>query len=66
MKFTKLNTVSKITKNDIEVLIVKYIKTGTNRTFYRPEVEGLGVSKTMFARKYDAKNLATRYISSKA
>lgn len=54
--YNRQSSVSKV--NGLE--IVKYIKAGTKRTFFRPELNGKPVSSTMFARQYDAEELAKR------
>ena len=61
--FEKLNEASRITKNGITVIIFKVIKTGTKRIFFSPEVKGKKIVSTMFARLYDAENLAKKYLS---
>ena len=62
--FTKVCIKSRIKSScqTIEINIVKYKKDGTSRTFFRPEHLGNPVSRTMFARMYDAENAAQAFI----
>jgi hypothetical protein len=65
--FTKVSTRSIIRSNckTIEIKIVKYKKDGTSRTFFRPEHLGNPVSKTFFARMYDAESTGRAFIKFK-
>ena len=63
--FTTLNEVTKIknkTTNEI-VVIYKVQKDGTKRTFFQPKVEDKAIDKTLWARLYDAENVARRYLN---
>ena len=66
--FQRLTTSEIVKSQDrsITVRIEKFQKIGTDRVFFAPEVNGLRISRTMYARKYDAKGLAKRYISHKS
>lgn len=67
--FTTLNVASKIvnpnTSEVVEVLKVK--KDGTKRIFFKPVVEINGekkmITKTLWARLYDAEKLAKQYLN---
>lgn len=46
-----------------QFIIRKIVKQGTNRVFFYPETkDGKRINRTLFARKYDAENLAKAYI----
>lgn len=60
-KFTKLNTVT--TFKNTKFSVSKYIKTGTKRTFFAVELDGVVCVKTLFARKYDAEMTAKALIN---
>ena len=64
-KFTKLSVVEVYTNSSKtkKVEIVKFQKTGTNRIFFTPEVGGLRLVKTMFARKYEAVRVSKQYLA---
>lgn len=63
MSFTKMNPVTKLKKGNEEVTIFKFKKDGTRRSFFAPEVNEKRINSTMFARLYDAENLAKRYLN---
>ena len=65
--FTQLNKVETRVnvKRTIKVDIVKFRKDGTKREFFVPMFEGKRLNKTLFARKYDAVNLAKAFIKYK-
>jgi len=48
-----------------KVKIYKFVKTGTKRVFFAPEVDGKRINTTMYARLYDASKVARNYISLK-
>ncbi len=61
--FTILNKVVTYNnkQNNKSVEVVKVIKDGTKRTFFACMVNGKYITSTMFARQYDANNLAKQY-----
>ncbi|MFT5724164.1 MAG: hypothetical protein ACI9JN_001281 [Bacteroidia bacterium] len=64
-KFTKLSTVG-IHVNPSQtkrVEIVKFQKEGTKMVFFTPEVNGMRLVRTMFARKSGAVDIAKQYLS---
>ena len=61
--FEALNTVSKLKKGEKVVEIVKFKKVGTKRIFYVPMFEGKYITKTLFARMYDAETIAKAYLN---
>jgi DNA-binding transcriptional regulator GbsR (MarR family) len=61
--FTKLNVASKIKKGDNLVTIFKVKKEGTRRIFFSAEYNDKKITSTMFARLYDAENLAKAYLN---
>lgn len=65
--FTKTNIVGVITSRDktIKVDVCRFVKDGTQRVFFAPEVKGKRINNTMYARKYDAESLGRRYIKFK-
>ena len=65
--FTKIATPEVITDNSKTVMveICKFKKNGSSREFFAPEIGGKRLTRTMFARKYDAIRLAKEYIATK-
>lgn len=63
--FTKLNLVSKIRnpKTGEIVEIYKVRKDGTKREFFSPEFEGKKLNSILWARLYDAENLANKFLN---
>jgi hypothetical protein len=61
--FTVLNKVVTFTNKESgkSCEIVKVIKDGTKRTFFTCMVDGKYITRTMFARQYDANSLAKHY-----
>lgn len=66
MTYQNLNTVENITKNGLTISIVKVAKTGTKKVFFTPEIEGKRLTTTLFARLYDAKDLAKKHLKNYA
>lgn len=66
MTYQTLNTVEKISKEGLTVSIVKVSKIGTKKVFFTPEIEGKRLTATLFARLYDARDLAKRFIKQNA
>ena len=66
MTYQILNTVENITKNGVTISIVKVAKTGTKKVFFTPEIEGKRITTTLFAKLYDAKDLAKKYLKQNA
>lgn len=66
-KYTKIGTSEVISNRakTVRVSINKYKKTSTNRVFFTPEFRGNRLTRTMFLRKYDARNLAKAFIKYK-
>ena len=61
-KFEKLGTAETIRAGGVVVKIEKFKKQGTGRIFFTPEIQGKRIISTMYARLYDAKNLARHYL----
>jgi len=61
-QFTKIKVVNNIKHGQMSFSLVKYQKNGTKRAFFRPEFNGKAISRTMFARLYDADNQGRDYI----
>ena len=62
--FTVINKKStyKNTTTNKKSIVVKVLKEGTKRTFFSVQNEqGQFITKTMFAREYDANKLAKQY-----
>lgn len=66
MTYKTLNTVEKITKNSLTISIIKISKVGTNKVFFTPEIEGKRLTTTLFARLYDARDLAKKFLKQNA
>lgn len=66
MTYQTLNTVEKITKNNLTINIVKISKVGTKKVFFTPEIDGKRLTTTLFARLYDAKDLAKKHLKNYA
>jgi hypothetical protein len=63
--FKKVRVASKIVARDGRTVIVyKFVKDGTMKAFFAPEIGGKRITSTMFARLYDAENLARSYLAS--
>jgi hypothetical protein len=59
-----MTTVEIYKKGEKSIRIVRMVKEQTKRVFFYPETEdGRRLTKTLFARKYDAINLAKYYLS---
>ena len=61
-KFEKLSTAGTIRGGAVVIKIEKFKKQGTSRIFFSPEIEGRRIISTMYARLYDAENLARHYL----
>lgn len=66
MTYQNLNIVEKITKNNTTIHIVKISKVGTKKVFFTPEIEGKRLTTTLFARLYDARDLAKQFLKQNA
>ena len=53
----------KDSKKNKSVQIYKYQKENTKSFFFAPSFEGKRISKTLFARLYDAKDLASKFLT---
>jgi hypothetical protein len=64
--FTKTNNVAifSSTVTNKKCTVARFVKDGTKRVFFSLEVEGKRITKTMFARQYDANNIARKYCNS--
>ena len=59
-----MTTVAIYTKGEKTIKIVKVVKEGTKRVFFYPETEeGKRLTKTNYARQYDAVSLAKYYLN---
>ena len=59
-----MTTVEIYKKGEKSIKIIRMVKEQTKRVFFYPETEdGRRLTKTLFARKYDAINLAKYYLS---
>lgn len=63
--FTAIGTVKTIKRKEITINIVKYQKNNTSSVFFAPEIDGKRLTRTLWARKYDAIATAGRYIELK-
>ena len=60
--FTRLNQSGQLTHKGELIKIIKFQKDGTKRTFFKAEINGVLIGKTLFARMYDAENYGMKYI----
>lgn len=63
MAYKKISTSIILESSIGNVEINKFRKTGTNRIFWTPEIEGKRITKTMFARMSQAKKVGKQYIA---
>jgi hypothetical protein len=62
-KFTVLNQKTTFKNNEKQATVVKVIKNGTKRTFFGVKnKDGKYIVTMLFAREYDANNVAKQYI----
>lgn len=63
-KYTAGTKVETITKGGKTSTIYRTTKVGTKRVFFYPVTDaGLRITTTLFARQYDAANLAKRWLA---
>ena len=61
--FTKIATAEKVkTVTGETVIIEKFRKDGTKREFFTPTIDGKQITKTMFARLYDARSFSLKLV----
>jgi hypothetical protein len=65
MTTTIYTETNQVTKQGVSLTytIDKVQKVGTQRIFFIPKINGKTVTRTMYARKYDAENLITAAIN---
>ena len=68
--FTKIATVETLKvvtgDNTVNVVIEKFRKEGTKREFFTPSIDGKRITRTMFARLYEAESFAKKVLRSKS
>ena len=61
--FTKTNNVETFKNKETgkTCTVARFVKDGTKRVFFTCEYEGVRLTKTMFARQYDAERMARAF-----
>ena len=63
MTITNSTNVITLKKGNNTINIKRTVKEGTKRVFFYPEtIEGKKITRTLFARLYDAERLAFKYL----